>query len=204
MTMFEHYYILYTKKEPKIDKTKTSIIFSETRYRYAKIDTTDINIFWNNFCKTESLKTIKRKKLTFIEKLDRLVSKICFPLIAVAYSFMIFYGVYVENNLLVIWAGLLSFCFSIFFSSFFKISVIQPIKNCIYKKMLFNCKVMSILVLAISIFSSFILLIIYQNFFINTPHILFKLNNIGNTATLISLIVFFVDKSIEYNQLFED
>ena len=70
--------------------------------------------------------------------------------------------------------------------------------------MLFNCKVMSILVLAISIFSSFILLIIYQNFFINTPHILFKSNNIGNTATLISLIVFFVDKSIEYSQLFED
>ena len=70
--------------------------------------------------------------------------------------------------------------------------------------MLFNCKVMSILVLAISIFSSFILLIIYQNFFINTQYILFKSNNIGNTATLISLIVFFVDKSIEYSQLFED
>ena len=36
--MFEHYYILYTKKEPKIDKTETSIKFSETRYRYGKIE----------------------------------------------------------------------------------------------------------------------------------------------------------------------
>lgn len=54
--MFEHYYILYTKKEPKIDKTETSIKFSETRYRYGKIDENNKKAFWDNFGKTESLR----------------------------------------------------------------------------------------------------------------------------------------------------
>lgn len=63
--MFEHYYILYTKKEPKIDKTETSIKFSETRYRYGKIDENNKKAFWDNFGKTESLKSNSKKRLNF-------------------------------------------------------------------------------------------------------------------------------------------
>lgn len=202
--MFEHYYILYTKKEPKIDKTETSIKFSETRYRYGKIDENNKKAFWDNFGKTESLKSNSKKRLTLIQKTDRFVNKLCFPLIAIAYSTIIFYGVYAENNLLVIWAGFLSLCFSAFFSSFFGIKVVQPIKNWIYKKFFFDFKVISILVLLFSVIVSFGLLGIYQVFFIDNQCLLFKSNNIGNTATLISLIIFFIDKSIEYNQTILD
>lgn len=201
--MFEHYYILYTKKEPKIDKTETSIRFSETRYRYGKIDENNKKAFWDNFGKTESLKSNKDKKLTLIQKIDRFVNKLCFPLIAIAYSTIVFYGVYSENSLLIIWAGFLSLCFSAFFSSYFGIHVVQPIKNWLYKKFLFDFKVMSILVLFFSVIVSFGLLVVYQLFFFDNQSLLFKTDNIGNTATLISLIIFFVDKSIEYNQTLE-
>lgn len=202
--MFEHYYILYTKKEPKIVKTKTSIKFSETHYRYGKIDENNKKAFWDNFGKTESLKTNQRERLTLIQKIDRFVNKLCFPLIAISYSTIIFYGVYAENNLLVIWAGFLSLCFSAFFSSFFEIKFVQPIKNWIFKKFFFDFKVMSILVLLFSVIVSFVLLGIYQVYWIDNQSLIFKSDNIGNTATLISLIIFFADKSIEYNHKLED
>lgn len=62
---------------------------------------------------------------------------------------------------------------------------------------------MSILVLLFSVIMSFGLLGVYQLFFVDNKYLLFKLDNIGNTATLISLIIFFVDKSIEYNETLE-